>query len=107
MTHEEELLIPVYAERAGAIPGGAPALFFAEHAKMLQLLEQFRQQLGLLMERPPHLKRQALQLLDREYMFKHLVEHHDLREQNILYPTLDQVTTEAERRELLARCFTE
>jgi hemerythrin superfamily protein len=40
-------------------------------------------------------------------MFKHLVEHHDLREQNILYPTLDRLTTEAERRDLLGRCLEE
>jgi hypothetical protein len=41
-----------------------------------------------------------------ESMFKHLVEHHDLREQNIQYPALDRVTTIAERQDLLARCFT-
>jgi hemerythrin-like domain-containing protein len=106
MADEEELLLPLYGERAGPIPGGAATLFLAEHRKMLQLLTGFREQLAVLEGAPPDLKRQVLHLLDQESMFKHLVEHHDLREQNILYPTLDQVTSEAERRELLSRCFT-
>jgi hypothetical protein len=32
------------------------------------------------------------------------MEHHNLREANILYPALDRVTSEAERREILTRC---
>jgi hypothetical protein len=43
----------------------------------------------------------VIKLFDEEATFKHVVEHHDLREQNILYPTLDRVTTEVERQELL------
>jgi hypothetical protein len=38
-------------------------------------------------------------------MFKLLAEHHDSREQTILYPALDNVTTEEEKRNLLARCL--
>jgi hemerythrin-like domain-containing protein len=107
MADEEELLLPLYRERAGCIPGGAVTLFQAEHRKMVQLVTQLREQLARLAEGPPDLKRQVIHLLDQESLFKHLVEHHDLREQNFLYPTLDRVTSRAERRELLARCFTE
>jgi hypothetical protein len=32
------------------------------------------------------------------------MQHHDMRERNLLYPTLDKVTGEEERRELLLRC---
>jgi len=32
------------------------------------------------------------------------MQHHDSREQNILYPTLDKMTTAEERRILLRRC---
>jgi hypothetical protein len=49
------------------------------------------------------LSREILKLFDEQALFKHLVEHHDLREQNILYPALDEMTDEAERRDLLAR----
>lgn len=51
------------------------------------------------------LKRQTLKLFDEEAMFNLLVEHHDSREQNILYLTLDRVTSEMEKQDLLARCF--
>jgi len=45
-----------------------------------------------------------LRLLDRQATFKNLMEHHDQRETNILYPALDRVTPETERREILSRC---
>jgi hemerythrin-like domain-containing protein len=102
---EEDLLLPVY-RRAGPIPGGAVELFTSEHRKMLEYVEQFKGTLARLQEQPPNLKREVIALLDVQATFKHLVEHHDLREQNILYPTLDRVTGEEERRELLARAAT-
>jgi hypothetical protein len=37
-------------------------------------------------------------------MYKHLVEHHDRRERNILYPQLDRVTSEQERARPLKAC---
>jgi len=102
---EEELLLPVY-ERAGAIPGGPPALFTGEHKRMQELLAGFKQVLSSLEQSPDGRKRGILWLLDRQATFKNLMEHHDLREANILYPALDRVTSEAERREILARCGT-
>jgi hemerythrin-like domain-containing protein len=102
---EEILLLPVY-ERAGAIPGGPPVLFTGEHKRMQELLAGFKQALSLLEQNPDSRKRATLWLLDRQATFKNLMEHHDLRETNILYPTLDRVTSEAERREILARCGT-
>lgn len=102
---EEELLLPVY-KRAGAIPGGPPALFTGEHKRMQELLAGFKQVLSSLEQSPDGRKRGILWLLDRQATFKNLMEHHDLREANILYPALDRVTSEAERREILARCGT-
>ncbi|MCS7158496.1 MAG: hemerythrin domain-containing protein [Blastocatellia bacterium] len=104
MRPEEDLLLPVYA-RAGAIPGGPIELFLGEHRKMREFLERFRLTLAEFEAHPADLCRRIIRLLDEQAMFKHLVEHHDLREQNILYPALDRVTTEAERRELLRRCL--
>jgi hemerythrin-like domain-containing protein len=99
---EEELLLPLY-RRAGPIPGGAVELFTAEHRKMLQFLDQFKDVLARLEPEQPDLRRAILALLDLQATFKQLVKHHDLREQNILYPTLDRVTGEVERRALLER----
>jgi hemerythrin-like domain-containing protein len=103
---EEALLLPVY-RRAGPIPGGAPELYLTEHRKMLEYLERFRETLSRLTPALPDLPREIIALLDHEALFKHLMEHHDLREHNLLYPTCDRVTGEEERRELLAGCFPE
>jgi hemerythrin-like domain-containing protein len=97
---EEELLFPIY-RRAARVPGGSVELFVSEHRKMLRFLAQFRDELEALRQPVPNLARRILGLLDTEASFKHLAEHHDLREANILYPTLDRVTSEAECRELL------
>lgn len=104
MAVEEDVLLPVYA-RAGAIPGGPIELFLGEHRKMREFLERFRTTLAELEAHPTDLRRRIIHLFDEQTMFKHLVEHHDLREANILYPALDRVTTDAERRELVRRCL--
>jgi hemerythrin-like domain-containing protein len=100
---EEVWLLPVYA-RAGRIAGGSEELFTGEHKKMRQFISRFYERLEE-MKYAADLKRPVLRLLDDEAMFKLLVEHHDAREENILYPTLDRVTSEQEKQELLARCF--
>lgn len=46
-------------------------------------------------------------MLDYGYWFKRLLEHHDQREENILYSVLDRMTDEKEREELLQECFAE
>ena len=97
---EEDHLLPLFA-RAGVIRGAQPELFQGEHRKILLFLQDFRDALAEKAGDPSHLTRRILALFDREAMFKHLMEHHDLREKNVLYPTLDQVTTLAERRALL------
>jgi hemerythrin-like domain-containing protein len=102
MLYEEEVLLPVYA-RAGRIEGGPEVFFTGEHKRMLEFLARFREKLEGLRSDPRDLKREIIALFDHQAMFKHLVEHHDLREQNILYPTLDKLTDEGERRRLLDR----
>jgi hemerythrin-like domain-containing protein len=102
MRHEEELLLPLYAERVTPGRGGGADFFLLEHAKMRRHLAHFREQLPQLAELPEP-SRALLKLLDQETTYKHLVEHHDLREERHLYPALDGVTTEAEREDLLGR----
>ena len=101
---EEAVLLPIY-ERAGAIPGGPPVLFTGEHQRMGEFLAHFKQALSSLAKHPAaELKRGILRLLDRQASFKGLMEHHNQRESTLFYPTLDRVTTDAERREILTRC---
>jgi hemerythrin-like domain-containing protein len=100
---EEDVLLPVYG-RAGTIPGGPPALFTGEHKRLQEMLSDFNNCLASLAEASAAPTRGILWLFDREATFKNLMTHHHLREANIFYPALDRVTSEAERRELLARC---
>lgn len=106
MREEEELLIPLYQARAETIPGGPVELFLGEHKKMRRFVTEFHETLSrLVAEKSARLRQAVIGLLDRQFMYKHLVEHHDLREKNILYPWLDRVTSEEERARLLERCL--
>jgi hemerythrin-like domain-containing protein len=93
---EEELILPVFAQRAGIIEGGTPDLFLAEHRKIEQSLNDIDARLKKLPPEP----RAALDLIDFEWLFKQLIDHHDTRERNVLYPTLHRITTPQERDEL-------
>jgi hemerythrin-like domain-containing protein len=104
MRVEEELLMPVY-ERAGKIAGGPPEFFVGEHRRMLEFLARFAATLDELKEESGDTARRVIRLFDEEAMFKNLCEHHDMRERNIFLPALDRVTGEAERRDLIGRCF--
>lgn len=104
---EEELLLPVY-ERAGRIPGGDTRFYLNEHRKMLTILEGFMQTLPHLIEDgPANARREIIGLFDQAYWFKRLLEH---RIEDVLFPVIvvfEQVTGEAERRELLEKCSLE
>jgi len=102
---EEDLLLPIY-RRAGSVPHGSVELFTGEHRRMIELVSSFTNTIGEILSRPLNLKWRVLDLFDHQALFKGLLEHHDLRERNILYPTIDGVTTEEERRDLLLRCAT-
>lgn len=105
MQIEEELLLPVYA-RAGRIPGGPPEFFTGEHQRMREMLTRITATLGEMQQDSTNLPRRVIALFDEEAMYKSLCQHHDQRERNLFFPTLDRVTGEAERRDLIARCLT-
>lgn len=103
---EEELLLPVY-RRAGRIPGGPEEFYTGEHAKLLQILTRCRTLLTELRDARVDRRRGTIRLFDQESVFKSLTEHHHQREENILFPTLDQVTDESERDRLIRLCLGE
>ena len=98
ITDEEELLLPLFAERGGEQLQSPPRQFQAEHAKMRVLVDQLTTTLGAMEPPPSH--DQVLELLERESRFRGLMMHHDLRERHVLYPWLSSCTSEAERRSL-------
>jgi hemerythrin-like domain-containing protein len=99
MRDEEQLMIPLYRERANAPVGGAAEIFLGEHDKLRQYFVLFKEELANLAA-ADDLERGVLFLLDSQHLFKRLLVHHDSRERKMLYPLLDQVTTEQERESL-------
>jgi hemerythrin-like domain-containing protein len=104
MEVEERFVLPLYAERVGKVTGGDPELFTLEHRNILRNLETAKDSLRRMAADPRAGRRQAHEFLDQEWMLRHLIEHHDLREKNTLYPLLDQALSVDEREALLAQC---
>jgi hemerythrin-like domain-containing protein len=99
---EEVLMMPLYQGRAAAPTGGAPDIFLGEHEKLRQFLVLFAREMEKL-KTADDLEQGVLFLLDSQHLFKRLLVHHDTRESKMLYPLLDEVTTEAEREDLFER----
>jgi hypothetical protein len=66
---------------------------------MRQYLVLFKDALSKL-DAAEDLEREVLWLLDSQHIFKRLLVHDDRREKKMLYPLLDQVTTEQEGENL-------
>jgi hypothetical protein len=98
---EEELMIPIYLERAEPPVGATAEIFLGEHHKICQYLELFKAEM-LKLGTAEDLERGVLFLIDSQHIFKRLLVHHDTRERKFLYPILDEVTSESERLELFA-----
>lgn len=99
---EENLMLPLYRARVNAPVGGAVEIFLGEHEKLRRLLGLFRQEI----EKIRHMsdvELGVLFLIDSQHLFKRLLVHHDARERKMLYPLLDEATTESERTELFAQ----
>ncbi len=95
-------MIPMYRERAEVPVGGAAEIFLGEHDKMRQYLLLFKEELTKMAE-AHDLERAVIFLLDSQHIFKRLLVHHDTRERKMLYPLLDEVTTEQEREGLFTK----
>jgi hemerythrin-like domain-containing protein len=99
---EKEVMLPIYEERVNAPVGGALDIFFAEHEKLRQFLALFAAEIGKIREMDD-VERGVLFLIDSQHLFKRLLVHHDAREKKMLYPLLDEVTTEGERERLFTK----
>jgi hemerythrin-like domain-containing protein len=104
MDVEESCVLPVYKDRVGRVLGGDPDFFILEHRNILRNLGTAKEALRSLAATSGAGRRQAHEFLDQEWMLHNLLHHHDLREKNTLYPKLDEVLSDDEREDLLARC---
>lgn len=97
---EEKFLFPVYG--GSDFPqGGAPEIFLGEHKKTLRLLKELCEFTNELVSQAPVNKEKILSLLDTETMFKKVLSHHFKREEALLFPTLDSIMSNGEKRKLL------
>ncbi|MCH7783627.1 hemerythrin domain-containing protein [candidate division KSB1 bacterium] len=101
---EEEHLMPIY-KMTDFSKGGAPEIFINEHRKLVNLLCDLRKNLEILISRPCVDKKNIIEILDSETMFKKVFSHHDKREEALFFPAIDSVTTPDERRTLLDLCL--
>ncbi|HUE80642.1 MAG TPA: hemerythrin domain-containing protein [Pyrinomonadaceae bacterium] len=99
---EEEVLIPIYGDRAEAPLGGSAEIFLNEHRKIREYLNLFKAEFTKLFA-ANEFERAVIFLLDSETTFKRLLVHYDTRERKFLYPLLDQVTTEQEKLSVFER----
>lgn len=89
IAEEEADLLPIYATLGEAPRGGSAEVLHTEHQKILKGLERMELLMvdfeALDVVRP----RDVLEMLERESTFKHLMEHHDLRERRFFFPALE------------------
>jgi iron-sulfur cluster repair protein YtfE (RIC family) len=104
MALEEQHILPLYERRVGHVLGGDPQFFYLEHKNILRNIDAAKEELRRLAADPKAGRRQAHELIDKEGILHHLLEHHDQRERNVLYPKLDEALTPEERAELLKVC---
>lgn len=102
MHDEEELLLPLYGQHPEIPLGGSVEIFLNEHRKMREYLILFKQEMPRL-RAAEDLEGAVIWLLDSQTTFKRLHVHHDTRERKMLYPLLDELTTEHERAVLFSQ----
>lgn len=91
---EEELLFPEFEARAGFPPDAGPtAVMRAEHREILALLDEIGHAIGDAAA-PAEQSRIALH---------EVLGGHNLKEEQVLYPGVDRLMTEAESDDLVAR----
>jgi len=101
MRDEETLMLPLYSERVNAPVGGTVEIFLGEHEKLRTFLELFKEEVAKI-RAMGDIERGVLFLIDSQHLFKRLLVHHDNRETKMLYPLLDEVTTDEERQKMFA-----
>jgi hemerythrin-like domain-containing protein len=100
MDFEDACVIPLYA-RLPRVRGGGEELFTGEHARLRELLDDVSEIVEPLGRGSADLRRRVVHAFDRSALFKALLEHHDLREGQLLYPRLAAALPAEEARALV------
>ena len=84
---EEELLFPLWEEKTGMSEGGPTFVMRSEHRQIGQQLEAIHDKVA---EQNPDSDQE-------EQALSNLLGSHNMKEERVLYPSIDQVTSEEER----------
>ena len=95
---EDEVVFPVYAPIGAGVVGGGLELLAAEHSKLERMIESMSSELDELVA--PLSPETLVAWIEREQVLKHLLQHHDQRERNLVYPALDAALDEGARSAL-------
>ncbi len=87
---EEDVLFPKWEENSGMAEGGPTQVMRTEHRMIGQCLEAIHEKVQA---QDPESDREEGRLLE-------ILKSHNMKEERILYPSIDQVISEAERSEL-------
>jgi iron-sulfur cluster repair protein YtfE (RIC family) len=84
---EEDVLFPLWEEKTGMSEGGPTFVMRAEHRQIGQQLEAVHDKVG---DQNPDSDQEEQALLD-------LLGTHNIKEERVLYPAIDQLTSPEER----------
>lgn len=87
---EGEFALPVYERLGKFSEGGHSSMFHAEHKTLRVCSIRLQNALKSFFPTDSSLRRKIVVNLDKYVLFRHLIEHHTLCEQNIFYPILDE-----------------
>lgn len=90
---EEDILFPVFEERAGMYDSGPTAVMRIEHRQIKGFLEDIHDQL----------QNEKSQTEDLETGLFAILESHNRKEEQILYPWIDNYVDDPERKALFGR----
>jgi hypothetical protein len=102
MRMEERHVFPLYAARVkDPGPGGGAEVFVAEHRNLIRNLDGISKGFAALGRKRRPGARDLQLFLESEHLFIQILDHHDRRERNLLYPRLEGALAADERAALL------
>jgi hemerythrin-like domain-containing protein len=104
IAYEDRVLLPLFAAKGAETEGATLPIFQVEHRKLRETAASLAKRTAALYDSSDILG-SILKLLDDEWLFKGLFNHHALREKNAFFPRLDACTTEFERKRALEKHF--
>ena len=89
---EEDILFPVFERKTGIKDGGPTSFMRMEHIQIKDRLQEIQRKL--------HAKK-IQDLCEEEVALLKLLESHNQKEENILYPGIDNLTSEQEKDQMI------